>query len=70
MWPFKCKHPAEYVHVYAEQSREWKKVNTEFPYESVTTHLYCRNCGERFTIKHADVRSWDKLYEEKYDDYI
>lgn len=47
---FKCKHPADELHVQRvhtiEQSEE-----TEFKH--VTYHLYCYKCGDRIDIKFA-----------------
>lgn len=55
---FKCKHPAH--HLAVERKHTSKKVDADFL--EVTYHLFCRSCGEKVTIVHAECIGGTKSF--------
>lgn len=48
---FKCKHPARWLGVQRDETRE--PIDADF--ERVVYHLCCRQCGEEVTLSYAKM---------------
>ena len=58
---FKCKHPANRLHIQKDETR--KRISNFF--EEVTYHLYCTKCNEKIDIKYSKVLQDFKDYKKE-----